>query len=43
MKKSNETLDLELIKLLCMLSILNKLEKPATKEYQDLNILKVLD
>lgn len=43
MKKSDGTLDLELVKLLCILSILDKIEKPATKEYQNLSILDVLD
>jgi len=44
MKKSEKELDLELIKILCILSILNDLQQESiTEEFKKLSIKNVLD
>ena len=44
MQKNEETLDLELIKLMCILSILDELQRESvTEEFQKLSIKNVLD
>jgi hypothetical protein len=44
MKKPDKDINLELIKLLCILSILNDLQqKPVTEDFQKLSMKNLLD